>query len=76
MNQERAILHFNKFKSIKNEYVNDILKGLNYKIIKVKLVKNTESDYVVIISVQSDLDNSIKEIDSVYADHNFKVINH
>ncbi|MEA1878485.1 MAG: hypothetical protein U9N86_16710 [Bacteroidota bacterium] len=74
MNQERAILHFNKFKSLKNEYVRDMLTGLNYKIAKVKLIKISESDYKVKILVESDLEKHTKEIDSVYANNNFKEI--
>lgn len=74
MNQERAILHFNKFKSLKNEYVRDTLTGLNYKIVKVKLVKIDESDYLVKIFVESDLEKHVKEFDSVYANQNFKEI--
>jgi len=75
MNQEIAILHFNKFKSIRHEYVKDSVTGLIYKIIKVKLVKKSESDYKVEICIESDIDKHMKTIDSVYADHNFKVIN-
>ncbi len=75
MNQERAILHFTKFKSLKNHYVTDSLKGFNYKIIKVKQVKNSADDYQVIVFVQSDIDNRVQEIDSIYANQNFREIN-
>lgn len=74
MNQERAILHFNKFKSLRNAYVRDTLRGRTLKVVKVKLVKNTESDYEVRIFVESELDQKISEIDSAYAHANFKVI--
>lgn len=74
MNQERAILHFNKFKSLKNEYVTDTLKGQNYRIVKVKMIKLSDIDYAVKISIQSDIDNKVMEIDSVYANQNYKEI--
>ena len=74
MNQERAILHFNKFKSYKNEYLRDTFKGGIYKINKVKLVKQGESDYKVILFAKSDIDNKMHEIDSIYAHANFKPI--
>lgn len=75
MNQERAVLHFNKFKSLKNEYVTDTLKGQNYQIVKVRLVKLLDSEYSVKIMVRSDLNNEVKEIDSTYANQNFKETN-
>lgn len=72
MNQVRAILYFNKFKSLKNKYVIDTLKAKNYKILKVKLVKLSEDNYEVKVYVKSDLDIQITEIDSTYANQNFK----
>ena len=74
MNQERAILHFNKFKAYKNDYLRDTFKGTVYKIVKVKLVKKDESDYKVILFAKSDIDNVTYEIDSIYAHANFKPV--
>ncbi|MCK5821056.1 MAG: hypothetical protein KAH17_04185 [Bacteroidales bacterium] len=65
----------NKFKYLRNKYVKDTLSGLLFKIVKVKMVKISESDYAVKIHVESDLDKHMKEIDSVYATNNFKEIN-
>ncbi len=74
MNQESAILQYNKYKFLKNEYVTDALTGLNYKIIKVRLVKISDSDFNVILHIKSDMNQSEKEVDSIYANHNFRVI--
>ena len=75
MNQERAILHFNKFKALKNMYVRDTLKGATFKITKVKLFKNSETDYEVKVHKESEIDQSAVEVDSNYAYNNFKAIN-
>ncbi len=74
MNQERAILHFNKFKGYKNDYLRDTFRGVVYKIMKVKLIKNDDSDYKVILFAKSDIDNKTHEIDSIYAHANFKPV--
>jgi hypothetical protein len=74
MNQERAILLFNKFKGMRNEYVRDNFNGVVYKVDKVKLIKINESDYKVTLYVKSDLDNKTHEIDSIYAHANFKPV--
>ena len=74
MNQERAILHFNKFKAYKNEYLRDSFKGIVYKIVKVKLIKNNDSDYQVILFAKSDITNEMHEINSIYAHANFKPV--
>lgn len=74
MNQERALLHFNKFKSLRDEYLRDTLQGLTYKLIKVRLIKNSETDYEVKLLVESEIDSVTSEIDSNYAHTNFKPI--
>ena len=74
MNQERAILHFNKFKAYKNDYLRDTFKGSIYKIVKVKLIKIDDSNYKVVLFAKSDIDNETHEIDSIYAHANFKPI--
>ena len=74
MNQERAILHFNKFKALKNQYIQDTFKGSIYKILKVKLIKKDEADYKVNLFVESDMDQKVSEIDSIYAHTNFKTV--
>lgn len=74
MNQERAILHFNKFKSLKNAYVKDTLMGHTYLIVKVKLIKVNDSDYEVKIFTQSELAKETLEFDSNYAHLNFREI--
>ena len=56
-------------------YVRDTLKGSTFKITKVKLVKNTETDYEVKVLVESEVDNSSSEVDSNYAHNNFKAVN-
>lgn len=74
MNQERAVLHFNKFKSLKNEYLRDTMKGTTIKIIKVTMNKLSESDFEVKIMVESEIDQSTMEIDSNYAHSYFKTL--
>ncbi|MBT3242090.1 MAG: hypothetical protein HN352_02995 [Bacteroidetes bacterium] len=74
MIQERALLHFNKFKTMKNEYLLDSMKGASLQILKVKLVKISEDDFSVKITVQSELDNQVYDIDSDYATNYLKEI--
>ncbi len=75
MIQERALLHYNKFKAIRHEFVKDTMKGMTLQIIKVKLIKGSNDDYNVIITVKSELDNSTYTVDSGYAQQHFKEIN-
>ena len=72
MIQEQAILHFNKFKGFKNQYVRDTLKGITLKVLKVRLAKISEDDYEVKLLVISEVDNRSYEADSKYAHQNFK----
>ena len=74
MIQERALRHFNKFKTMKNEYLLDSMKGASLQILKVKLVKISEDDFSVKITVQSELDNQVYDIDSDYATNYLKEI--
>ena len=72
MIEERAILHFNKFKNLRNQVVRDSLTGYLYKIVKVRLEKNATDDYSVLIQVRNQLTDQVEELDSDYAFQNFK----
>ena len=74
MIQERAILHFNKFKAMKNLFVRDSMNGATLQVLKVKQIKLSDDDYSVLITVQSELDNSIYDINSDYASNFIKEI--
>ncbi len=74
MIQERAILHFNKYKALKNEFVQDTMKGAAIQILKVKLIRESEHEYTVKITVKSEIGDQVFEVDSIYATQHFKEI--
>jgi len=74
MIQEKAILHFNKFKAMKNLFVLDSMNGVTLQILKIKQIKVSDDDYEVKITVKSELDSSVYDIDSEYANNYIKEI--
>jgi len=72
MNQEKAILHFNKFKNLRNARMKDMANGTIYTILKSRLEKITESDYQVLIEATNDLTGQTREFQSDYANSFFK----
>ena len=74
MNQEKAILHFNKFKNLRNARVKDTVSGIVYLIQKPRLDKVREDDYVVWVTVTNELTGSTQDFQSDYANSFFREI--
>lgn len=72
MNQEKAILHFNKFKNLRNVRVKDTVNGSVYIIQKPRLEKINEDDYHVWVSVTNEISEQNQEFQSEYANSFFK----
>lgn len=74
MNEERAILHFNKFRNLRNQVVRDSVSGYLYRIVRVRMEKNAADDYSVIIQVRNELTDQLQELDSEYVSLNIKEV--
>jgi len=74
MIEEKAILHFNKFKSLKDHYMKDLMTGQILLIEKVKMIRDENQDFTVKISVKNELTGHVQEFDSTYANMNFREV--
>ncbi len=74
MNQEKAILHFNKFKNLRNARLKDTVSGTIYLVLKPRLEKISEDDYQVIVTVSNEMSGQEQEFQSDYANSFFKEI--
>jgi hypothetical protein len=74
MNQEKAILHFNKFKNLRNSRVKDMVSGNLYIVQKARMDKVDEDEFIVWVTVSNEVSGAIQEFNSDYANSFFKEI--
>jgi len=67
MIQEKALLHYNKFKSLRKKFVRDSFNEQTLQILKVRLIKLDDEDYRVKVIVEKESGGSSFELDSIYA---------
>jgi hypothetical protein len=74
MNQEKAIVHLNKFKNLRNSRIKDTMSGATYVVLKPRLEKTSEDDYRVVVMVTNEMTGLEQEFNSEYANSFFKEI--
>jgi hypothetical protein len=74
MNQEKAILHFNKFKNLRNARVKDTVSGNIYIVQKSRMDKMGEDEFTVWVAVTNEVSGAVQEFNSDYANSFFKEV--
>jgi len=74
MNQEKAILHFYKFKNLRNARVKDTVSGNLYIVDKARMDKTNEDDFIVWVTVTNEVSGATQEFNSDYANSFFKEV--
>jgi len=72
MIEEKAILHYNKFKSLREHLVRDAVTGHLYRVLKARKIEETANDFKVMILIRNEITGAESEVDSEYANFNFK----
>lgn len=72
MIEEKAILHYNKFKSLKDQFVRDTFSGHLFRVLKAKMVRDEHNDFKVSIQIRNEITGVESEVDSEYANFHFK----
>ena len=69
MIEEKALLHFNKFKALRKQIFRDTLRGHVYELDKVKMHRKENGRYDVILFLINQMTNETIELDSEYGNN-------
>ena len=72
MIEEKAILHYNKFKSLRDHFVRDTFTGQLFTVLKSRMIKDDQNDFKVLVQIRNEMTGVESEVDSEYANSHFK----